>query len=187
MVSAVSSEVDRDLKPIRELHFVVHPGMIAGDSRRLAKKFPDYDQRQKILTLFDSYRNKAHQLAGKGADDLVIVFLHKDRLGIEEDLRDKESTKPAYLALAREIKRVLKDRVIVFSSSFNFASPSDVEKLKKLIELRGYRVDENTLPKAWGELVGACLDAYPGLAKLELGIERPTEVLYGLTERRLRL
>jgi hypothetical protein len=139
----------RDNAPVASLHFLVHPLFVSDPAETDGW---DADQDYKTgEALRDLYLEKARSLPETG---VLFLFSHLDPVRVAHDY-------PAYRALYRgflhSLKVVLGDRLFLRSDAGVFDDLKVAGSLNAEMRRRGFKLDSNPSPFAYGEVPELCV------------------------------
>lgn len=166
---------------VSKAHFLVHPGFVS-----TKQKFKESTTPEAIELLHQKYLAKARSLKD---DEIMFAFVHALRKKDQKSADNLES----YRALIKELKGILKSRLIVLSDNPNKAYGLDSRVLpigasngmpimKKLLDSRGFYTDEDTLSEVYGELIAFCTTLIGSNLNTEFGFKHPTPIKTHLTD-----
>ncbi len=156
-----------ELTKVSKIHFLIHPGFML----REANSVDDAE-----LSALMKFKEEDLFLNRVKPDELVIAITHAEKGEIKESLREENKL---YLINLKKWKERLGRRLIILSNNFQenvFADPNLVEKLKRLVNARGFDFDSHVATDAVGELEGACLPTIAGTLNLALDLKNPTQI-----------
>lgn len=130
------------------------------------------------MELLKSYEEKAKTL---GKDEVMLIMAPSQ---ISLMRRHKNLNKP-YVQTIERIKETLRDRAVVFLDNSNFFDGEETRnKIKSILNARGYYFDQSVLTEAYGETIGCCVDdAAEGLNREEK-LDEKTVIKVDLTNGR---
>ncbi len=173
---------NKEKKKISKIHFLIHPGWLYQGGVRYLE----------TINLLNSYLEKARSLGG---DELMFAVLHESRESMKQDAKSEGF----YMQTIRKLRDILGDRLIVVSDpDFNIltrlgilarlSSPRKIDvrkerdKIKRIIEARGYQFDKDVLSEAYGELMNQCVATGARNLNVTLGLKKKTIIKTGLTD-----
>lgn len=163
-------------REITKIHFLVHPGFL---DRMLTENSGTFTE--KIDALLKSYLSKSKTL---GENELMVIFLPAQRKYFKEEIKDEVYK---YVNLVQDIKKVLGNRLIVFSSDGETV-PENSDLIWKKIEdtagARGFFFSKKLTAEAYGELIDACVGAVASNMHKAAGMSenKPVKILGRLTD-----
>jgi hypothetical protein len=171
------------MKKLSKVHLLVHPGFFEIDAQ-FSNIFDDGRQQSRDIDflrgLFEKYLEKFSHLPD---NELLVAFTYDYRKALKNKIETAGSSWPSYIDLLHELKRNLGDRIVVFSeSAVTHTGDRKIvlrdlqEKMRRILEGRGYEVSENVVLEACGELINNCVETYGEAFRHDADIQEPLVV-----------
>ncbi|MEK7099490.1 MAG: hypothetical protein AAB916_03145 [Patescibacteria group bacterium] len=160
---------------VSKIDLLIHPGFLTDPSvyeqgEKGREKTPEF------AALLDKYIEHSKEFKN---DEIMVAFTHTGK----SELRSDVGLSKLYVNKLKELREILKDRLVVLSDDLNiFDEAEAIAMLKRILHARGYDFDENVVTEAYGETIRACVETWAEGLNATAQLKNKTQINPRLTD-----